>query len=291
MYDKYIDLHVHSNYSDGKRTLNYICNKAYENNVDVISLAEHYNLSSYRKFRRISKGNIEVIPATEISASLLNYGLSKRHVCHIIAYYPTNKIYKILDKYELSREKCVKRTLEMLKKNGINITYTNVLKSARNKKSVGRFDIAIALANLGYAKTPYEAYENFFDEKSPIFIDREKMSVKDLIQNVLFVGGVPVLAHPKTLRLSNSDFEGFLSELKSFGLMGMEVYNPHNTPSIREFLLNMCNSYELISTVGSDYHGRQGENVEIGLGLDNNLKINDYSIVENLKKAKHSLYK
>lgn len=291
MYDKYIDLHVHSNYSDGKRTINYIYDKAYENNVGVIALAEHYNLSSYRKFRKICKKTIEVIPAAEISASLLNYGLSKRHVCHIIAYYPTSKIYKILDQYELSREKCVKRTLEMLRKNGVNITYSSVFKVARNQKSIGRFDIAIALANLGYAKTPYEAYENFFDEKSPIFIDREKLNVKELISNILLVGGVPVLAHPKTLRLNNSDFEGFLSELKSFGLMGMEVYNPHNSQDMREFFLNMCNSYELIPTVGSDYHGRQGEDVEIGLGLNGNLKIQDYSIIENLKKAKHNLYK
>lgn len=290
MFDKYIDLHVHSNYSDGHKTLNYIYDKCIQNNVGVIALAEHYNLSSYRKFRRIAKGKIEVVPATELSASLLNYGLSKRHVCHLIAYYPTSKIYSLLDSYELSRDKCVKKTLEMLQKGGINISYTKVCNVARNKKSIGRFDIAIALATLGYAKTPVEAYEKFFDEKSPVFIDREKMCVKDLIQNILSIGGVPVLAHPKSLRLNNSDFEGFVSELKAFGLKGIEVYNPHCTKEQQEFFEGICNSYELIATVGSDYHGRSNEDTQIGLGISNNLKISDYSIIEKLKKEKHKLY-
>ncbi len=290
MLDKFIDLHVHSNYSDGTKTLNYIYDSCIENNVNVLALAEHYNLSSYRKFRKLSKNTIEVVPATELSASLLNYGLSKRHVCHIIAYYPTSKIYSLLDSYELSRDKCVKKTLEMLQKEGVNITYTKVCKVARDKKSIGRFDIAISLAHLGYSKTPVEAYEKFFDEKSPVYVDREKMCVKDLIQNILLIGGVPVLAHPKTLRLNNSDFEGFISELKAFGLKGMEVYNPHNNDEQREFFNNICNSYELIATVGSDYHGRSGDNIEIGLGIDNNLKISDYSIIEKLKKEKHKIY-
>lgn len=68
------------------------------------------------------------------------------------------------------------------------------------------------------------------------------------------------------------------------------MYNPHNNDEQREFFNNICNSYELIATVGSDYHGRSGDNIEIGLGIDNNLKISDYSIIEKLKKEKHKIY-
>lgn len=290
MSNGYIDLHVHSNYSDGKRSLEYIKNKALENNVRVIALAEHYNMSSFIEFRKIVNKQIEVIPAIEISASLLSYGLSKRHVCHIAAYFPTTKIYSILDHYELSREKCVKRTLELLKKEGINISHRDVVKYAKDKTSVGRFDIATALSNLGFAPTPAAAYAKFFDLNSPVYIDREKMQVGELIKNILECRGLPVLVHPKSVRLNESDFICFISELKAFGLVGIEAYNPHNSSERTEFYKQVCKEFDLITTVGSDYHGRSQENIEIGLGIDNNLMIDDYSIIRALKKKEKQLY-
>ena len=286
----YIDLHVHSNYSDGRKSLEYIKDKAFENNIQVISLSEHYNLSSYHDFRRLVNRQIEVIPSTELSASLIEYGFSKKHICHIVAYYPTEKIYSILDYYELSRDKCVKKTLELLKKQGVEISYTDVKKVARNKESIGRFDIAIALSRKGLAPNPESAYGIFFDENSPVYIDREKLPPGELIKKIIICKGVPVLVHPKSLRLNNDDFVSFISELKSFGLCGIEVYNPHNTPEMIKFYEDVCREFELIKTVGTDYHGRPNENVEIGLGIENNLCINDYSIIRNLKKRKKELY-
>lgn len=286
----YIDLHVHSNYSDGKRSLEYIKNKVFENNIRTIALAEHYNLSSYHEFRKLVGRDVEVIPATELSASLLNYGLSKKHICHIVAYYPTDKIYSILDFYELSRDKCVKRTIEMLKKQGVDISFKEVINSARNKESIGRFDIAIALSKKGLAPNPQSAYGIFFDENSPVYVDREKLPPGELIKNIINCKGVPVLVHPKSLRLNNSDFISFISELKSFGLCGIEVFNPHNTIESIDFYKEVCDDFELIKTAGTDYHGRSNENIEIGCGIDNNLCIKDYSIIRNLKRRKKELY-
>lgn len=285
-----IDLHVHSNYSDGKRSLEYIKNKALENNVGVIALAEHYNMSSFVEFRKLVNKQIEVIPAIEISASLLSYGLSKRHICHIVAYFPTTKIYSILDHYELSREKCVKKTLELLRKEGINISYKDVVRYAKDKTSIGRFDIATTLSNLNYAPTPASAYAKFFDLNSPVYIDREKMQVGELIKKILQCKGLPVLVHPKSLRLNESDFTGFISELMAFGLVGIEAYNPHNTPEQTKFFKQICHEFELIATVGSDYHGRSNEDIEIGLGINNNLMIDDYSIIRALKKKEKQLH-
>ena len=286
----YIDLHVHSNYSDGKRSLQYIKDKCIENNVSTIALAEHYNMSSFVEFRRLVNKQIEVIPAIEISASLLSFGLSKKHVCHIVAYFPSTKIYSILDHYELSRDKCVKRTLELLKKEGIKISYRDVVKYATDKSSIGRFDIAKALCALGHASTPAKAYSKFFDLNSPIYIDREKMQVDELIQNILLCKGLPVLVHPKSLRLNESNFISFITKLKEFGLVGIEAFNCHNTKEQMDFYKSACDQFNLIATVGSDYHGRKNENVEIGLGMNNNLMIDNYSIVRALKKKEKELH-
>jgi len=285
-----IDLHVHSNYSDGKRSLEYLRDKVNANNISVISLTEHYTLSSYRKFQTMVKPNTEVLPGIELSSSLLNLGLSKNHVCHILAYFPNTKIYSVLDQYELSRKKCVTRTIELLKKEGIEISYSKVLKTARNPESVGRFDIAIALCKMGYAKTPAKAYSDFFDISSHIYIDREKMEIESLIKNLLLCGGVPVIAHPKTLKLNDSDFTEFVKTLKGYGLQGIEAYNAHNSEEKRKFYLNICEEFNLVPTVGTDYHGRKGDDVDVGTGISDNLCISDYSIVQNLKNRHKQLF-
>lgn len=290
MENGYIDLHVHSNYSDGKRSLKYIADKAIQNNVSVIAFAEHYNMSSFLPFRKLVEGKIEVIPAIEMSASLSSLGLSKNHVCHIVAYFPTTQICSILDYYELSRDKCVRKTLDRLRREGISLSYRTVAKYAREKNSIGRFDVAIALSKLGYAPTPAKAYSNFLDLNSPIYVDRDKMQVDTLIKSILMCKGLPVLAHPRTLKLNNSDMRELILKLKSFGICGIEVYNPHNKPEHIQFFGDLCDELGLLKTVGSDYHGRAKEGVELGLGIDGNLKIDDYSIVTALKQKEKQLF-
>ena len=107
MKNRYIDLHVHSNFSDGKESVESIINTAIKNNTSVISLTEHYNISSYKKARDIANGRIEIIPGIEIGSSLSSYGVSKKHICHFTAYFVNRKIYAIIDKYEISRKKTI----------------------------------------------------------------------------------------------------------------------------------------------------------------------------------------
>ena len=78
--------------------------------------------------------------------------------------------------------------------------------------------------------------------------------------------------------------------LKEYGIQGIEVYNAHNTQEQRNFYLDICKEFDLLPTVGTDYHGRRGENVDIGTGIDNNLCITDYSIVQNLKNRRKHLF-
>lgn len=284
----YIDLHVHSQASDGKKTPEEIIKIAIENGVSTISLTEHYNLGSYKRAKLASNGEIEVIPGIEIGASLSDFDYSKNHVCHLAAYYPNYNICQILDEYEISREKCVKRTIEKLKKY-VPISYTKVKKYARNKNSIGRFDIAIALYKLGFANDPQSAYGEFLDTGKSCYVERVKQSPIQLIKNIRSVCGVPVLVHPKSLKLSFNDMYEFLKRLKEAGLEGLEVYNPHNDLDHINCYLDIAKDLDLITTVGSDYHGRKDQNIEIGLGIDQNLKVSDKSIIENLKARQNKI--
>ena len=285
--EKIIDLHVHTTCSDGKKKVEDIINIAIENNVGVLSLTEHYNLGSYKKAQNLAGEKIEIIPGVEFGTSLDCFNLSNRHVCHIGAYYPSYRIIRVFDMFETSRDKCMKHTLKQLQNMGIPITYSIVEKHARKKSSIGRFDIAITLSELGYSDSPISAYGDYLDQGMPAYVTREKLSPMDLIYQIRMAGGVPVLFHPKSLKLNISDTYDFVSFLKACGLEGLEVYNPHNTEQQIEMLLKISSILDLVPTVGSDYHAIPSQNIEIGKGINNNLNISDYSIITRLKERHH----
>lgn len=285
-----IDLHVHTKCSDGKKTVNEVINISRENNVSVLSLTEHNNLASYKMARKLAGNDIEIVPGLEISTSLASYGISNRHTCHIAIYYPSDKICGFLDLYEKDRDICVKKTLEQMHDQGIKIKYSDVVKVSRDPKSPGRFDIATALYRLGYASSAVEAYGNYLDYNRKFYVDRIKFSPRDLIKIANMYGGVCVLLHPKSLKFNNTDMSFFIKELKDAGIKGIEVYNPHNTDEQRNMYLNLANDFNLIATVGTDYHGISSRCIQIGTGLNNNLNISDYSIIERLKLEKSKMY-
>lgn len=286
MKDGYIDLHVHSKCSDGKWTLEEIINYCKENNISVLSFTEHYNLGSYKKARFLAGEDIEIIPGIELGTTLSDMGYSKNHVCHILAYYPTYKICKILDEYELSRCDCVKKTIKKLNMS-IPISFSDVKKYARNKNSIGRFDIAIALYKLGYALDPISAYGEYLDNGKSYYVERKKLTTQAIISRIREVHGIPVLAHPKSLKMNIIEMENFLTKLKDYGLEGIEVYNSHHTPEQISLFKEMAEYFNFACTVGSDFHGRSEDNTKVGFGLNNNLMISDYEIIKELKR-RHS---
>lgn len=279
-----IDLHVHTNYSDGFDTIEEVISKAKNNGVKVMSLTEHYNLSSYKEAVKLAKEDIEIIEGIEIGTDMSF--LEGKHVCHILGYFVSPDIYELLDKYEMDRYECTIKTISLLQKQDIKINIEDVVKYARSKKSIGRYDIAIALYELGYANSPNEAYGKYLDHKGKNYVNRKKLTPFELVDAIAFYGGVPVLAHPKSLRMSEKEEEVFICELAKAGLKGIEVYNPNNSQAARQKYLTLCEKYNLIPTVGSDYHGGKRKPViEIGRGINDNLNIQDYEIVKALKKA------
>lgn len=292
MEKKIIDLHVHTDFSDGKDSIETVISKARENNVGVLSLTEHYNISSYKIACELAGGDIELIPGIEIGTDMSKFSQTKKHVCHIIAYFVSYDICKLLDMYEIERYECVVKTLDLLKKQNINITMSDVLKYARDKKSVGRFDVAITLKKLGYTKSTAEAYGKYLEHGGKSYVQRKKLDPFELVKTIIEYGGVPVLAHPKSLRFRKDIEEDFIAKLAECGLCGIEAYNSNIGEEKRKWYLELCEKYDLIPTVGSDYHGgRRKPVLEIGKGNNGNLNVTDMTIVDRLKRKKEEIDK
>ena len=290
---KYIDLHVHTNYSDGLDSIKEVLRKAKENNVGYISLVEHYNVSSYSEACQLAGDDIVVIPGIELGADMSKYfvpGQKNKHICHLLGYYISKDICKLLDKYELDRYECVTNTISLLNSQGIKIDLADVIANARDKKSIGRFDIALTLKAFGYSKTATQAYGEYLDHNGKSYVQRKKLEPEDLVRAIRKYGGVPVLAHPKSLRLPKEELDVFIEKLVKAGLCGIEVYNPNNSEAKRKELLEYCEKYDLIPTCGSDYHGgNRKPMIEIGRGIKDNLLIDDKSIIEGLERKRKEI--
>ena len=195
----------------------------------------------------------------------------------MLGYYIPYDISKVLDKYEIDRANCVAETLKILNRLGIAISYEDVLEYARDKSSVGRFDIARALKGMGYVKSKNEAYGIYLDHGGKSYVKRNKLTPFELTKKIRECGGVPVLAHPKSLRFNDDELYPFIKKLAESGLCGqlkldivycerVEERGPRGLGETRSGQLIMACQIEPLSFMGSarkllgDFHGQRPAN-------------------------------
>jgi predicted metal-dependent phosphoesterase TrpH len=131
--------------------------------------------------------------------------------------------------------------VEKLKKLGVDIEYERVRELA-GAGSVGRPHIAEAMLEKGYIFNLKEAFIRFIGREGPAYVERDKITPSGAIQLVLRAGGIPVLAHPLTCE----NPERFISDLKSAGLMGLEIYYNNYFPEQIRDLLKIAARYQLV---------------------------------------------
>ena len=117
----------------------------------------------------------------------------------------------------------------------------------------GRPHLARALREAGYVKDSREAFDRFLGEGKPACVDYEKFYAAEGIELILACDGIPVWAHPYLFR--GGEVEAVLPKLVEAGLMGIEVFHPSHTEYQQEKLEAFCQTYGLLMTGGSDYHG------------------------------------
>jgi predicted metal-dependent phosphoesterase TrpH len=103
----------------------------------------------------------------------------------------------------------------------------------------------------GYITSLKEAFTKYIGSKGPAYIERQKITPPEAVALITKAGGLPVLAHPLTV----NDPEVMIAELKTAGLVGLEVHYNGYTEDERNSLARLAEKYDLIATGGSDYHG------------------------------------
>ncbi len=257
-----VDLHVHSTASDGRLSPEQVVRKAVENGLAVIALSDHDTVNGIPPALETAKSfpSFTLIPGVEINTDV---GEGEAHVLGYFVDYRHPDLLANLANLRESRVGRAQRMIAKLNNIGFNISWERV-KEIAGDGSIGRPHIAQALLEKGYINSFQEAFNKYIGWGCPAYAEREKIAPAEAVRLILRAGGLPVLAHPFTLK----NPETMISQLKSHGLVGIEAHYNGYAPEEILKLLGWADKYGLIATGGTDYHGlNTGNEIDIG-GVD-----------------------
>jgi len=256
-----IDLHMHSTASDGSLSPSELLKKCKENNLKVVSITDHDTTAGLEEGRKTAeKLSIKFINGIEVTAKIPTEGKVKREL-HILGYYIDPDSPSIKHLVEFSHASRVKRNRELvekLAKFGISVSYEEFKKMWG--ENFGKPNVARYLVETG----TFKDRESALDFLSSLGVHREKLDFREVIKLIREGGGIPVVAHPSTLRLNLEELYEFLKKAKNAGLLGVEIFHYRHTPSLVVALRQMAQDLELYTTGGSDFHSEEDKTVKLG---------------------------
>lgn len=244
-----VDLHLHSNASDGKYSPAELVNLAARAGLTIIALTDHDSTEGIAPAlaAALSIPELKVIPGVEIGTDVPH---GEVHILGYFIDYEDKKLNETLARLRHSRLFRANKMLEKLNHLGIKIEWERVQELA-GSGAVGRPHVARAMLEKGYINSIKEAFDKYIGREGPAYVEREKMSPEEAVGLVKDAQGLPVLAHPGTV----PELEQLLTRLKGAGILGIEVYYSQTLPRDIKKFKQLALHFGLVITGGSDFHG------------------------------------
>lgn len=276
-----IDMHVHTTASDGTKTPREMVFFARESGLKAVAITDHDTIEGVAEALAAGEeAEIEVVPGVEISVDYPGE-------MHILGYYIDYANRKLLEGLGLLRAYRDRRNpmmIEKLRQMGFDISMAEVA-GAADGKVVGRPHFAAVMVEKGYVSDYQEAFEKYLGAGKPAYIKKERLTPREGIEMIMSAGGIPVLAHPKHVKIKDDNgLAELIRQLVGYGLKGIEVfYTTHTREETRKFL-NLAERFGLFVTGGTDYHGANKPDIQIGRG-QGDLAI-PYALLAKIKNVK-----
>jgi 3',5'-nucleoside bisphosphate phosphatase len=282
---KYIDLHTHSNASDGSYPPEEVVRQAKEGGLAAMALTDHDTVDGLSE--AVAAGEtygVEVIPGVEVSAQFPG---GTMHIVGLFVEFQDGRLDQRLAVLKQARIDRNPKIIKKLKDLGIAITMARV-EEISGGGQVGRPHIARALLEKGYVSSIQEAFDKYLGYQRPGYVSKFRFPPNEALAMIREAKGIPILAHPFTLNLAAVPLKNQIIELKGQGLAGLEVYYSEHTPEQEALYLKLARELDLLVSGGSDYHGQNKP--EITLGSMASQKNLTYELVETLKAWRYRAY-
>ncbi len=277
----YVDLHVHSNYSDGTCTPKELVELAAAAGLSYIALTDHDTVSGIKECLEAAKGRpLQVIPGIEMSCRYEGQDV------HLLGYeieYDNPQLKKRLDAYQKRRDERNMRMIRKMQECGIQITPES-FQEMFPEGILTRAHFATYLMRKGYVDSVKEGFERYVGFGKPCYIPKECITPAEAMDCIALGGGVAVLAHPMMYPFRGEQMESLLRQLTDLGLAGIETLYSENSVEEEEETRRLAQKYNLFLTGGSDFHGATKPYLHIGVGKGN-LRIPE-CFVQSIRMAK-----
>jgi predicted metal-dependent phosphoesterase TrpH len=249
-----IDLHTHSNVSDGTDSPSELINKALSQGLKVLALTDHDSTGGWTEAITALRPGMDLVLGSEISCQA--EGGFSVHMLGLLFDGENQPLQDSMAKVRDNRVGRMERIIAKLNGAGINITMEEVLLELSDGATLGRPHLADALIKKGVAKNREEVFAELLHNNSKFYIPHYSPSPEDVIKMVKDAGGVAVIAHPFASLRGRTIDESAFEPMVDAGLDGIEVFHRDHAPEQQELLLRIAREFDLVATGSSDYHGQ-----------------------------------
>jgi hypothetical protein len=262
----FVDLHSHSTASDGTFAPAAVARLAKECGLSAFALTDHDTAAGVAEASAEAQTlGIDFLPGIEISADF-----PQPATMHILGYGidPQSPVLaemtrRLVEGRDTRNPRIVKKLNEL----NVAITMAEVENEAGGKV-IGRPHIAAILVRKGYVSGMKQAFDKYLAPGGLAYFDKERLTPREAIEMILQSGGLPVLAHPIQLRpLNDGELERIVKDLKDQGLLGLEVIHSDHGPNLVEKYTKLADRFGLIKTGGSDFHGANKKDIQLGTAM------------------------
>jgi 3',5'-nucleoside bisphosphate phosphatase len=246
------DMHTHSTFSDGTRSITDNIALAIERALDGIAITDHDTTAGYGEAFEAAEGtSLEIIPGLELSAEYEGASL------HILAYWAdpdSEELRAELQRLTDTRFRRGEMMIEKLREMGYDISFERVREIAGGEL-IARPHIAQAMVEAGIVSTEKEAFDNYISDSGPAYVPKHALDPFDSVGLIRRAGGACVLAHPGMWHGDSSVPEDLIERMAAAGMAGLEVDHPDHDQSQRAHYRELAGRLGLVPTGSSDCHG------------------------------------
>lgn len=268
-----IDLHTHSNASDGTDDPAAMPRLARAAGVDILGLTDHDTVAGWAAAGGAAPAaGVTLVRGMEFTTHFpvdpRRHPAGKSRVSvHLLGYLfnPAHPaIVTHIASMSHAREERAREIVDRLARD-FPITWKIVQAHREPDAPIGRPHIADALVSVGVAANRSAVFRDILSSDSPYYVPMRSPHTTDAVRWIVAAGGKAVLAHPKALARGNFLDDAAIREIAAAGLFGIEVNHRDNPPELRPALADLARELDLAQFGASDYHGdgkpnRMGEN-------------------------------
>ena len=248
-----IDLHTHTTCSDGTDSPFALVKKALAAGVTTLAITDHDSTAGWDEAVSAIQPQIELVLGAEVSC-LTSDGISV-HMLGLLFNGEDSDIQQMLADSRDTRLPRMRKMVELLSADGINISLDDVYRATPEGATVGRPHLADALVANGVVASRDEAFLDLLNNGSKYYVTHAAPTPEDAIRTIRKAGGVAVIAHPFASRRGQTITAATFADLVAAGMNGIEVHHRDQNTHEQETLTSIAQELNLVITGSSDYHG------------------------------------